>query len=80
MPVSQYLQTGKPLFSSSFVHYRDCGGTPPEEFSAPAAAPGDPQRKRGSLKPPVHLSQLFYPLPNLFNFLPRHKRRSNFSA
>jgi hypothetical protein len=72
-----YLQANKPLFSSSFVHDRDYGGTPPEELSAPAAeheAPLGDQQSEGKKKSLteffVHLYQPFFHLfPNLFNFL-----------
>jgi hypothetical protein len=57
-----YLQADKPLFSPSFVHI-----IPPEEpFAEHEAAPEGPikkmRREKRSLKPPVHLYQLFHHL------------------
>jgi hypothetical protein len=67
-PVSEslgmHLQANKSLYSPSFVYI-----IPPEElFAEHEAAPEGPtkRRKKRSLKPPVHLYQLFHLFPNLF--------------
>jgi len=86
-----YLQTNKPLFSSSFVHDRDYGGTPPEELFAPAAEHETPlgdQQSEGKKKSLteffVHLYQFFTIFSLIFSTfsfgIKKCRMLSNFSA